>query len=102
MAILDDLKDYLGPSAGAWDDPVLVGVLATETAAQAARCRAISPVPADLAEALLRRCQRNLALRALPLGLTDVSGDAGNRSFVPGSDPEVRRLEAPYRRLVVG
>lgn len=93
---------YLGPTAAKYSDSVLNGVIATESAAQAAKVKYPDPVPADLAEALLRRCQRNLALRALPIGLTDVQGDSDSRAYIPGRDPEVRRLEAPYRKMVFG
>lgn len=102
MATIDDLKTYLGPTAAKYTDDVLMSVIATETAAQAAKVN--YPVVASplLAEALLRRCQRNLAMRALPIGLTDVQGDADTRSYVPSSDPEIRRLEGPFRKLVLG
>jgi hypothetical protein len=59
-------------------------------------------LPWPLREALCRRVQVNLAKRALPLGVIDQSSDGGGSSFVPRIDPEVRRLEAPYRKLVVG
>jgi hypothetical protein len=59
-------------------------------------------LPWPLREALCRRVQVNLAKRALPLGVIDQSSDGGGPSFVPRIDPEVRRLEAPYRKLVVG
>jgi hypothetical protein len=107
------LREYLGPSGatgGRWSDTALTGALAVETAAQRARVKyptdaagvEIVPSPVDLDEALCRRVAANLARRTIPLGLTDASGDAGQRAYVPGTDPEVRRLEAPYRRLVVG
>ena len=54
-----------------------------------------------LDEALKRRVQRNLAMRALPLAIQ--AGDAETAPVRLGSsDPEVRRLEARYRRRVVG
>ncbi|GAA5153831.1 hypothetical protein GCM10023340_36440 [Nocardioides marinquilinus] len=53
----------------------------------------------DLNAALVRRVRRHLAMDPLPLGvLVDEVG--GTR--VGSTDPEVRRLEAPYRRVVVG
>lgn len=73
-------------------------VLAAEVADQASRCRVV-PYAAPLAEALYRRVQRALAMRNLPLG---VQMDAEGGIRVGSNDPEVRRLEAPYRRLVVG
>lgn len=114
MAVtLAALRTYLGASGtagGRWSDEALTGALAVEAAAQRARVKyptdvdgiEITPTPVDLDEALCRRVAANLARRTIPLGLTDASGDAGSRAYVPGTDPEVRRLEAPYRRLVVG
>jgi hypothetical protein len=58
--------------------------------------------PSDLVEALCRRVARNLAMRALPLAVQMSNTDMGAVATRLGSsDPEVRRLEAPYRRLVV-
>jgi len=61
-----------------------------------------SAAPWPLREALCRRVQVNLARRALPLGVIEQASDGAGPSFVPRNDPEVRRLEAPYRKLVVG
>lgn len=100
MAVtLDDVKDYLGDHS--WDDEELQSALDAEEAAQAARCRIPDPTSADLDEALKRRVARNLAMRQIPLAVPQGSAEVGP-SFIPGNDPEVRRLEAPYRRLVIG
>lgn len=56
--------------------------------------------PADLAEALCRRVARNLWMRGVPSGLQ--SGGEGSFTVRVGADPEVRRLEAPWRKLVSG
>lgn len=54
-----------------------------------------------LDEALKRRVVRNLAMRQLPLAIQ--SGDSESGPIRVGSnDPEIRRLEARYRRRVVG
>lgn len=71
--------------------------LAAEQADQASRCR-VDVYTDALAEALCRRVARNLAMRNLPLG---VQMDETGGTRMGSSDPEVRRLEAPYRRLVV-
>ena len=92
------LKTYLGHDADQWDDAALLGALAAESADQAARCKVPTPVPASLSEALFRRVSRNLALRAVPLGV--ITGETGGQ-YVGGRDPEVRRLEAPYRKWYV-
>jgi hypothetical protein len=102
MAVtVDDLIDYLGGSWGESNEDLLQSVLDAETAAQSARCRVSDPSPADLDEALKRRVARNLEMRKIPLAVPQGDAEAGP-VFVPGTDPEVRRLEAPYRRLVIG
>lgn len=56
------------------------------------------PYPVDLAEAVCRRVARNLALRGLPLAVLQSDAEGG-ALVTPGKDPEIRRLEGPYRRL---
>lgn len=101
MAIpnLAAVKAYLGDTS--WDDSDVQATLDAETAAQAARCRIPVAYPNDLGEALKRRVARNLALRATPAGVF-IGDTDGGPAYVSTNDPEVRRLEAPYRRLVVG
>lgn len=72
--------------------------LEAETALQAAACR-VTPYNDALAEALKRRVARNLAMRNLPLG---VQMDEAGGTRIGSTDPEVRRLESPYRRVVMG
>lgn len=106
MATLDDVKAYLlsvGVPASRYTDPQLTTVIATETAAQAKKCAGVGGTLPDLNEALQRRVFVNLARRSLALGLTEFSGDGdGYRQRLPAYDVEIRRLEAPYRKLVVG
>ncbi|MFT4189847.1 MAG: hypothetical protein QM621_14880 [Aeromicrobium sp.] len=92
------VKEYLGPLAANQSDTAVGGALAAETAAQASACRVVPYAP-PLAEALLRRVSRNLAMRGLPLG---VMSDEMGSTRVGGNDPEVRRLEGPYRKRVCG
>jgi hypothetical protein len=100
---LREVYAYL-ETAGAstsWEHGQIEAALAAEAAAQARVCRVPDgdeEWPADLAEALLRRVSRNLALRKLPLGLA-VSEIEATR--VAGTDIEVRRLESSHRRWVV-
>lgn len=56
----------------------------------------------DLREALARRVVVNLARRGITLGVVEQGSDGGGPSFIPRMDAEVKRLEAPYRKLVVG
>lgn len=109
--VLNDVKAYLG-SDHSWSDEVLQAALDAEIAAQAkvvkfpadpADPAPALPYPADLAEALMRRVAANLANRSLPLGVqANISEAAVATTRVGGGDREVRRLEAPWRRLVVG
>lgn len=69
-----------------------------EVADQSHRCR-VDPYNAALAGALIRRVSRSLAMRNLPLGLLQ---DESGSTRVGSTDPEVRRLEGPYRKVVVG
>lgn len=96
---LQNVKDYLGENAYAYSDVVLTSTLAAETAAQAAVCRVGEAMPDDLAMALLRRVARNLAMRALPVG---VQSDEMGSTTIGSNDPEVRRLEKPYKKVFVG
>lgn len=83
-------------------DEVIDGALAAETLAQAAAVRlpeGPEDTPADLREALLRRVIRNLSMRNLPLG---VQADEAGGIRLGSNDPEIRRLEGPHRRRVVG
>lgn len=102
MAIPDltAVKNYLGTTS--WTDAEISGALAAETAAQAKAC-SIPPVyPDDLAEALKRRVARNLAGRAVPVATYTAFEGGATTTRLPMTDPEVKRLEAPYRKLVFG
>lgn len=79
-------------------EAVVSGALSAEVEDQATRCRVV-PYTDALAEAIYRRVARNLALRNVPLGvqMNDVGGVR-----IGSQDPEVRRLEGPYRKVVVG
>lgn len=85
----------------------LTAALLAEAGDQSNRCR----VPAEhedymvtpLLEALCRRVAHNLAVRPLPLGAQMLVTDAAAVATpVGGHDPEVRRLEGPYRRKPIG
>lgn len=105
---IDDVKVYLASVNGgvetSFADDVLEGVLASETAAQSARVDVAGGdedlYPADLTIALLRRVHRSLQLRTSPLGYQTVGSQDINTRI--GMDLEIQRLEAPYRKLVIG
>lgn len=86
------------------DDSIDVEIgeaLAAESAAQRRICRVPAEFPADLREALHRRIARNLAMRGIPLAVLRGDAESGN-TVLPGRDPEVRRLELPHLKLVMG
>lgn len=91
-----EVKSYLGTSSAS--DAAVRLALEAETATQARVCR-VDPYSADLGNALMRRVARNLAMKNVPLG---VQMDELGAVRLGSTDPEVRRLEAPYRRLVIG
>lgn len=82
-----------------WTDEELQAALDAEASAQRRACRVPAAYPPDLREALLRRVSRNLAMRE-QRSATDP--DTDTPAAIPSRDPEVRRLEAPYRRLGMG
>jgi hypothetical protein len=98
-----DVACYLTSSglSTSWEPGQIEAALEAESAAQERICRVPGcddEWPADLAEALLRRVARNLALRKLPLGIATSEIEA---TRVASTDVEVRRLEASHRRWVV-
>lgn len=99
MPDITDVDTYMGDHS--WTDNDLQDALDAEAAAQRRVCRVPAAYPDDLRQALLRRVKRNLSLRGLPLAV--LTGDSEGGSMVlPGRDPEVRRFEAPYRKVVLG
>ncbi|HEY0696447.1 MAG TPA: hypothetical protein VGD43_01385, partial [Micromonospora sp.] len=94
-----EVTEYLG-SLGVVEDPDQVAdALAAEVDAQAAVCKVPASYTADLAQALKRRVARNLAMRNVQLGIQ--ASEAGG-VHIGASDPEVRRLERPYRKHPIG
>lgn len=93
VPLVEDVAAQLGKTAEAIQD-----VYDAEVSDQARRCR-VEPYNAALAAALVRRVSRSLAMRNLPLGV--LQDDTG-ATRVGSTDPEVRRLEAPYRKVVIG
>jgi hypothetical protein len=111
---VEDATTYLGETS--WGPEAIASAYDAEEKAQGRACKIpLNPAydpddqdseqydyPADLIEALYRRVAHNLALRALPLGVqATLSDSAVATTRVGGLDAEVRRLEAPFRRLVV-
>lgn len=90
---VEEVAQRLGKQAGHISDAYLA-----EVTDQANRCR-VEEYTDSLGEALVRRVNRNLAMRNLPLGV--VTDDTGS-TRIGSNDPEVRRLEGPYRKMPIG
>lgn len=102
MPTVDDVAEYLREGASSWDTADLQDALDAEAASQRSVCRVRAVYPDDLRQALLRRVQRNLAMRQLPLAVPQGDAEMGSAASPPGRDPEVRRFEAPHRKLAMG
>jgi hypothetical protein len=96
---LPDCQAYLASVGLTYTTEAVTDALTAETVAQANVCRVGDPMPADLAQALKRRVARNLTMRAVPLGV--MSNETG-ATPLGSNDPEIRRLEKPFRKVVMG
>jgi hypothetical protein len=97
--MLTDVQTYLGTVSYSSVD--IGSALAAEIAAQSRVCRIGAVYDVDLAEALKRRVARNLAMRNQPLAVLRGDAEIG-ATTLPGRDPEIRRLEGPWRKVVFG
>jgi hypothetical protein len=98
MPDLAEARDYLGETSATDDE--IQRALDAEAAAQRAICRVPAAYPDDLRDALLRRVARNLAMHLIPIAVLQGDAETGqSAAYPPGRDPEVRRFEAPHRRL---
>lgn len=98
------------PATGISDDD-LAQILDAELAIQARICSlpvdpdpetgAEASYPAALSRSCLRRCQREVAARSLPLGILGADSTEYGPVTLRAWDAEIVRLEASYRRVVV-
>jgi hypothetical protein len=103
-----DVRAWVQVPATSVSDAQLQQVLDGELKLQAMACRVPGPAepPADdypeaLAQALYRRCGRELNARQVPLGVVGDGSEFGPSSLST-FDAEVERLEGPYRLVVFG
>jgi hypothetical protein len=102
MPTVQDVRDYAEDNIGSWTDPQIQEVLDSEAVQQRRRLTVGAVYPADVAEALKRRVVRALNLRSKTMPTDFSSGfDGEGSSFIPFNDPEIKRLEAPYRKVVL-
>lgn len=104
MADVPDIaavRAWSSVSVQSLSDAQLQQIIDTETALQTAACTWTEVYPTALAQALLRRCSREIGARQLPLGLSaDTAGEYAPVRL-PNFDVEIERLEAPYRVIAV-
>ena len=99
----EEVKAYLNAGGEiSWTDDQVQDALNTERSDQFKVCTIPANYPAALAGALKRRVARNIAAQSMPIAqiTTFDTGQTVNR--VPRTDPEVIRLEGPYRRIALG
>jgi hypothetical protein len=100
LPALAEVKAYLGANSAT--DEQIQDALDTELQAQRDICAVPAVYPASLRQAVKRRVARNLSMQRIPLAVLQGDTEAGTAAALPpGSDPEVRRLEKPYLRLLV-
>lgn len=98
---LTTVKAYLSSQGEtSQEDETIESALAAESAAQRRVCNIPATFPPDLAEALCRRVARNLAARAVPVAQVTTFEGGNVATRVPRYDPEVYRLEGPFRKVV--
>lgn len=97
-----DVRAWANVSAQSVSDAQLQQILDGETALQGAYCAwADEDYPPALAQAILRRCAREIGSRQLPLGLSADTGGEYAPVRLPSYDVEIERLEAPYRVIAI-
>lgn len=99
---VDGALEYLGADESEQD--TVESAFDTEKSAQAQLCSipvGAEPWPPALIEALYRRVAVNLAMRGIPLAYQTAMTEMSVATVrVGGRDPEVERLEGPWRRVV--
>lgn len=106
----DQVRAWIGVPVSAVSDEDLDQILAAELAIQARICRLPDDPDADgnpatypdaLSRAVMRRCQREVAARAVPLGAIGGESTEFGPFSLPRWDAEITRLEASYRIPVI-
>ena len=97
---LADLRATLKVPATVLPDDQLDVVAAAEQAAQRRLDWGTGDLPADALGGFIRRCQRHIAARGVPLGVLGTDSEFGAVRLTSW-DAEIDRLEAPYAVPVV-
>jgi hypothetical protein len=100
------IRGYLQVPATLLTDDDLTRMIAAARADQRARCVVVPTDDAEgvaaLEQALLRRVQREVAARNLPLGMVGLDGAEYGPSALAAYDALVEQHERAYRSQVVG
>lgn len=99
---LTTVRAYLQVPATVLSDADLTRMLDTAIADQAARCTVPDVATPALDQALLRRVQREVAARNLPLGMVGLDSSEYGPERLPFYDALVEEHERAYRSQVVG
>lgn len=109
MLDLATVRAYLKVPATALSDEDLTRMLDGCTADQEARCQLPDAATAGyehavaaLDQSLLRRIQREVAARALPLGMVGLDAAEYGPQRLPYFDALIEEHERPYRLMVLG
>lgn len=106
MLDLATVRAYLKVPATALSDEDLTRMLDGSRADQANRCQLPEPPAPDdsaaLDQALLRRVQREVAARNLPLGMVGLDAAEYGPQRLPYFDSLIEEHERPYRIMVLG
>lgn len=107
---LAEVRAYLKLPATALSDEDLARIYGAEIEVQGRKCRWDTPDgddpnttrPDALAQSLLRRTQREVAARNLPLGVLGTDAGEFGPQRIPFLDSVVEKLEGPWRVVVFG
>ena len=102
---LEQVRAYLQVDPDRLPDDQLQRMYDAALTEQAQLCRYtddLADYPAPLAQAFLRRVQREVAAKAIPLGLVGPEGGDFGPMAVPFFDSLIEAHERGYRRLAVG
>ena len=96
-----EVRAYVKVPATALSDADLARMYVAAGDDQTQRCRIPDPYPDALGQALLRRIQREIAARNLPLGVMGADAAEYAPTKVPTYDALVEHHEAAYRLVVL-
>lgn len=99
---LATVRGYVKVPATALSDEDLQRMLDASADDQAQRCTWTGDYPQALAQALLRRVQREIAARNLPLGMVGLDAAEYGPTRLPYYDALVDEHERAYRMVVLG